>query len=201
MSLNYCDKPKKQRRLAAMSADEQQAEEAEVLLSIYDGDENFKRLSETVFQYKIGDHGTHKSFLIEISWPEKYPNALPAFNMDTFYNKHLVAEVKGAVVTALKEQAELELGTPMTYTLLEWIKEHADELTEKQPETLPPAEAEEEQPKELQVSSRKEPKQPKLSKNQKRKLAGRLLPTGELPRGHDWVDVVKHLTQTGSAAS
>uniref|UniRef100_A0A1E1WZ21 RWD domain-containing protein n=1 Tax=Amblyomma aureolatum TaxID=187763 RepID=A0A1E1WZ21_9ACAR len=184
-----------------MSAEELQAEEAEVLLSIYDGDENFKRLSDTVFQYKIGDHGTHRSFLIEISWPEKYPNVLPVFNMDTFYNKHLVGEVKEAIETALKEQAQLELGTAMTYTLLEWIKEHADELTEKQPETLPTAEVEEEQPKELQVSSRKEPKQPKLSKNQKRKLAGRLLPTGELPRGHDWVDVVKHLTQTGSAAS
>ncbi|KAL3227766.1 hypothetical protein MRX96_003731 [Rhipicephalus microplus] len=54
---------------------------------------------------------------------------------------------------------------------------------------------------EPQISAKKEAKQPKLSKNQKRKLAGRVLPTGELPRGHDWVDVVKHLTQTGSAVS
>lgn len=185
-----------------MSAEELQAEEAEVLLSIYDGDENFKKLSEAVFQYKIGDHGNHKSFLIEITWPEKYPNELPIFNMDTFYNKHLIREVKDAVVAALKEQAKLELGTPMTYTLLEWVKEHADELTECQPEVLATTEAaEEEQPKEQQMSSKKEPKQPKLSKNQKRKLAGRLLPSGELPRGHDWVDVVKHLTQTGSSVS
>ncbi|XP_065283544.1 RWD domain-containing protein 4 [Dermacentor albipictus] len=184
-----------------MSAEELQAEEVEVLLSIYDGDDNFKKLSDAVYQYKIGDHGTHKSFLIEISWPEKYPNVPPIFNMDTFYNKHIIREVKERVVAALKEQAELELGTPMTYTLLEWIKEHAEELTDKQPEMVAATEAEEEQPKEPQISPKKELKQPKLSKNQKRKLAGRVLPTGELPRGHDWVDVVKHLTQTGSAAS
>ncbi|XP_075540564.1 RWD domain-containing protein 4 isoform X2 [Dermacentor variabilis] len=130
-----------------MSAEELQAEEVEVLLSIYDGDDNFKKLSNAVFQYKIGDHGTHKSFLIEISWPEKYPNVPPIFNMDTFYNKHIIREVKEGVVAALKEQSELELGTPMTYTLLEWIKEHAEELTDKQPEVVAATEAEEEQPK------------------------------------------------------
>lgn len=178
-----------------------QAEEAEVLLSIYDGDENFKQLSDKVYQYKIGDHDTHKSFLIEISWPDNYPVDPPVFNMDTFYNKHIISEVKEAVVAALKEQAEMELGNAMTYTLLEWIKEHAEELTEKQPEVVAATDIEEEQPKEQQISAKKEAKQPKLSKNQKRKLAGRVLPTGELPRGHDWVDVVKHLTQTGSAVS
>lgn len=30
-----------------------------------------------------------KSFLVEIKWGNEYPNELPIFNMDTFYNKHL----------------------------------------------------------------------------------------------------------------
>ncbi|CAN8016973.1 hypothetical protein HPB47_027411 [Ixodes persulcatus] len=186
-----------------MSTTELQEEEVEVLLSIYDGDENFKKLSPTVFQYKIGDQGSPKSFLFEVSWPERYPNEMPNFNLETFYNKHLAQDVKDAIVTALKEQAELELGTPMTYTLLEWAKEHADELTERQPEQPAPVDRpmEVDRPKEPEAVAKKEVKQPKLSKSQKRKLAGRLLPTGELPRGHDWVDVVKHLSQTGTAAT
>lgn len=106
-------------------------------------------------------------------------------------------------MAALKEQAHLELGTPMTYTLLEWAREHAEELISNQPEqaVLADAAMEAEKPKEPDVGSKKEVKQPRLSKNQKRKLAGRLLPGGEMPRGHDWVDVVKHLSQTGGAAT
>lgn len=186
-----------------MSTTELQEEEVEVLLSIYDGDENFKKLSPTVFQYKIGEQGSPKSVLIEVSWPGRYPNELPNFNLEMFYNKHLTQDVKDAIVAALKEQAELELGTPMTYTLLEWAREHADELTERQPEQIAPIDKpmEVDRPKEPEALAKKEVKQPKLSKSQKRKMAGRLLPTGELPRGHDWVDVVKHLSQTGTAAT
>ncbi|XP_064459774.1 RWD domain-containing protein 4-like [Ornithodoros turicata] len=184
-----------------MSSEELQQEEVEVLQSIYDGDENFKQISSTVFQYKVGDAEGQKSFLLEISWPEKYPNVRPQFNVDTFYNKHLTLEVKQAISVALSEQAELELGTPMTYTLFEWAKENAEQLMEKQPEqSQAPIEpcTEEMLP---ETSPKKQPKQPKLSKSQKRKLAGRVLPTGELPRGYDWVDVVKHLSQTGSASA
>lgn len=186
-----------------MSTTELQEEEVEVLLSIYDGDENFKKLSPTMFQYKIGEQGSPKSFLIEVTWPGRYPNELPNFNLEMFYNKHLTQDVKDAIVAALKEQAELELGTPMTYTLLEWAREHADELTERQPEQIAPIDKsmEVDRPKEPEALAKKEVKQPKLSKSQKRKMAGRLLPTGELPRGHDWVDVVKHLSQTGTAAT
>lgn len=36
-----------------MSELEQQEEEKEVLLSIYDGDTNFKQISPTVYQYKV----------------------------------------------------------------------------------------------------------------------------------------------------
>lgn len=38
-----------------------------------------------------------------------------------------------------------------------------------------------------------------MSKSQKRKQWDRLDAKGEKPRGYDWVDVVKHLSQTGSS--
>lgn len=38
-----------------------------------------------------------------------------------------------------------------------------------------------------------------MSKSQKRKQWDRLDSKGEKPRGYDWVDVVKHLSQTGSS--
>lgn len=39
-----------------MSDAELQEEEREVLLSIYEGDENFKQVDKNVFQYKVGFH-------------------------------------------------------------------------------------------------------------------------------------------------
>ena len=52
-------------------------------------------------------------------------------------------------------------------------------------------------------SSKKTIKQPKehLTKAQKRKMGSRLDNRGELPRGYDWVDVIKHLSQTGKSST
>lgn len=47
-------------------------------------------------------------------------------------------------------------------------------------------------------SSKKKDKKEQLSKAQKRKLADKTDHKGELPRGWNWVDVVKHLSKTGS---
>lgn len=41
-------------------------------------------------------------------------------------------------------------------------------------------------------------KKEQLSKSQKRKQWDRVDGRGERPRGWDWVDIVKHLSQTGS---
>ena len=40
-------------------------------------------------------------------------------------------------------------------------------------------------------------KKEQLTKAQKRKMYNRLDNKGEMPRGWNWVDVVKHLSQTG----
>lgn len=49
----------------------------------------------------------------------------------------------------------------------------------------------------LQDASKKERK-PQLTKAQKRRQWNRTDGKGEKPRGWNWVDIVKHLSQTGS---
>ncbi|GIY31552.1 RWD domain-containing protein 4 [Caerostris extrusa] len=186
-----------------MSCEETQAEETEVLLSIYDGDQCFKQISSSCYQYRIGDDDDIKSFLLEISWVPKYPDVIPNINLDAFYNKKLIPEVKSNIVTQLTELAESNIGTPMTYTLFEWAKENAEELTKLQPEHLISQESklipEDKAVEEEMVQTKKE-KKPQLTKQQKRRLAERLDAKGEHPRGWDWVDVIKHLSQIGPKA-
>lgn len=55
----------------------------------------------------------------------------------------------------------------------------------------------EEKPVVIEVAKKKEKKE-QLTKNQKRKIFDRLDATGERPRGWNWVDVIRHLSQTGS---
>lgn len=51
-----------------------------------------------------------------------------------------------------------------------------------------------------QQSSAKEPKKEQLTKAQKRAAFKKTGTYGEdKPRGHDWIDVVRHLSQTGPA--
>lgn len=47
--------------------------------------------------------------------------------------------------------------------------------------------------------AKKNVKKENMSKAQKRKQWDRLDSKGEKPRGYDWIDVVKHLSQTGSS--
>jgi len=54
---------------------------------------------------------------------------------------------------------------------------------------------------ELESISKKPVKKEHLSKAQKRKQWDRVDGKGDKPRGWDWVDVVKHLSQTGSKQS
>jgi len=87
---------------------EAQDDEREVLLSIYEGDSSFKQLSPKTFQYKVlrnylistylyhfvkllqyGIDDENRSFLLELTWGDNYPDDIPIINMDTFYNKDL----------------------------------------------------------------------------------------------------------------
>ena len=91
-----------------MSANESQTEEIEVLDSIYDGDENFKKLNEKTYQYMI-DHPSneHKNFLLEIAWGDQYPEELPEINLNAFFNKHILPDVKTGIRDALLKEVRL----------------------------------------------------------------------------------------------
>ncbi|XP_015341662.1 RWD domain-containing protein 4 isoform X3 [Marmota marmota marmota] len=178
-----------------MSANEDQEMELEALRSIYEGDESFRELSPVSFQYRIGENGDPKAFLIEISWTETYPQTPPIISMNAFFNNTISSAVKQSILSKLQEAVEVNLGTAMTYTLFEYAKDNKEQFMENHhpinsttsisniisvetPNTAP--------------SNKKKDKKEQLSKAQKRKLADKTDHKGELPRGWNWVDVVKH---------
>ena len=62
--------------------------------SIYDGDDLFTVIEKKKFQYKLGEDGTAKSFILEITWTDEYPEVLPNISLDAFYNKHIICVSK-----------------------------------------------------------------------------------------------------------
>ncbi len=175
--------------------------------SIYEGDPAFTaNLDEKKFQYKYGDDGTSRSFILELSWSQDYPlDSIANVSMDTFYNKHLLPDVKSAIVDSVKAEAEQYLGMSMTYSLIEFVKENLDGLLEKQPETISKDESADAVVAEVLeqnlVLKEKSPvkKTEQLTKAQKRRMWDKGGLQGEdRPRGWDWIDVIRHLSQTGA---
>ncbi|XP_069136569.1 RWD domain-containing protein 4-like isoform X2 [Argopecten irradians] len=184
-----------------MSCKEQQEEELEVLHSIYEGDESFKEVSPTTFQYKYGEEGSYKAFNVEIVWGEDYPEESPTINMDTFYNKHILNGVKEKILDGLKEQLPDLMGCAMSFTLFEWVKENYDDLVADQPDSQPNIQSEDKtETNDIVETSKKKEKKEQLTKNQKRRLYEKLNAQGDRPRGHDWMDIIRHLSQTGGSA-
>uniref|UniRef100_A0AAY3ZYE0 RWD domain-containing protein n=1 Tax=Denticeps clupeoides TaxID=299321 RepID=A0AAY3ZYE0_9TELE len=180
-----------------MTANEDQEMELEALRSIYEGDDRFKELSPTSFQFRIGDHEDSKAFLLDVSWPKTYPDTGPQMSLDAFFNNRLSTATKQYIVDKLQEQVEANLGTAMMYTLFEWAKENQETLMENhQPVTNALMLATNNDASPASGIKKKEKKE-QLTKAQKRKLVGRTDNKGELPRGWDWVDVIKQLSKTG----
>ncbi|GMT33657.1 hypothetical protein PFISCL1PPCAC_24954 [Pristionchus fissidentatus] len=169
-----------------MSAKEEQDTEWEVLLSIYEGDEAFKKVSDARLQYRVDGV---KPFVIEIDWPEDYPNVPPRIGLDVFFNSYICEADRIVVRDALMRVAEENQGMAVSFTLIEWAKEHADELTAQFTEKKVEVKEEEEE-------DRNDDKKEALSKAAKRKMWSRMNQQGELQRGHDWVCILKHLAQT-----
>ncbi|KAI7814962.1 putative RWD domain-containing protein 4 [Triplophysa rosa] len=176
-----------------MTANEDQEMELEALQSIYEGDDCFKELTPVSFQFRIGDLDDSNSFLLEVLWPETYPETAPQISLDGFFNNRLTPDTKQYILSKLGEQVEANLGTAMMYTLFEWAKENKEMLMENhQPVTsaVTLISNSEVINNATSVSKKKEKKE-QLSKAQKRKLIGRTDNKGELPRGWNWVDVIK----------
>lgn len=181
-----------------MTANEEQEMELEALRSIYEGDECFKELSPNSFQFRIGDLDESKSFLLDVSWPEMYPDSAPHISLDAFFNNRISPETKQLILSKLNEQVEANLGSAMMYTLFEWAKENQEMLMENHHPVVSAVTltSTSDMNSPISVSKKKEKKE-QLTKAQKRKMIGRTDNKGELPRGWNWVDVIKHLSKTG----
>lgn len=173
---------------------EEQQEEREVLLSIYDGDTCFKELNDTTYQYRVGENGDLKSFMLEVSWGDDYPSIPPDITLDAFFNNHISQTIKENVISRMKEEATQWLDSAMTFTLFEFAKENAEDfMTDQEESAVQKEEKKETAPLVGKIKERKE----QLTKNQKRKITERTNYKGERPRGWDWVDVIKHLSKSG----
>lgn len=113
--------------------------------------------------------------------------------------------LKTKIVDILKTEGENWIGCGMTYTLFECVKEHLDELTnELEQELKNAAAAVTENVKTLQLGpvlkttpTEAPVKKEQLTKSQKRRLWERTDNKGNRARGWDWVDIIRHLSQTG----
>ncbi|CAB4059288.1 unnamed protein product [Lepeophtheirus salmonis] len=131
-------------------------------------------------------------FRYEIGWPEEYPNDAPDLSMDTFYNAHLKSTVSQAVIESVEAEIPQYLGMSMTYSLFEHVKENYDELVAEQPEVEEISDSV--QSLDIGKIHRKE----KLTKAQKRRMWNKGgIDEHDRPRGWNWVDVIRHLSQTG----
>ncbi|XP_078071205.1 RWD domain-containing protein 4 isoform X2 [Mustelus asterias] len=103
------------------------------------------------------------------------------------------SSVKQNIIIKLHEQVEANLGTAMVYTLFEWAKENQEQLMENHRpvvSSVAVALTENTVISNTSVAKKKEKKE-QLSKSQKKKLADKTDNRGELPRGWNWVDVIK----------
>jgi len=172
--------------------------ELEALRSIYEGDECFKEISPISFQFRIGELEDSRAFMLDVSWPETYPESAPQMSLDGFFNNRIAPETKQLILTKLEEQAESNMGTAMMYTLFEWAKDNQLDLMENhQPVSNVTAISDNNNLTSNAPVGKKREKKEQLSKSQKRRITSRTDNKGELPRGWDWVDVVKHLSKTG----
>jgi hypothetical protein len=131
--------------------------------------------------------------------------------------------VKEEITKALLDEAEAYLGCAVTYTLMEWVKENLEKLLAKQPLTFEACSdavsslhLEDKVNRHVKVllwsltnssyvsqedttQNEKKERRVVLTKAQKRRQWDKMDGRGEKARGYNWVDVIKHLSQTGGA--
>lgn len=111
--------------------------------------------------------------------------------------------VREKIKTVLAEEGEQWLGCGMTYTLFECLKDRIDEMLAGQVQASSNADGNESDSSQadiskLAISTTKAPKKEQLTKAQKRRQWDQATSGGDKPRGWNWVDIVRHLSQGGS---
>ncbi|OXB75241.1 UNVERIFIED_CONTAM: hypothetical protein H355_008655 [Colinus virginianus] len=121
---------------------------------------------------EIGENGDPKAFLIEVSWPETYPQTAPVISMDAFFNNTISSAIKRSILDKLMVEVEANLGTAMTYTLFEYAKDNKELFMENQPVNTVTSVSNSIAIGTPDVpANKKKDKKEQLSKTQKRKLA------------------------------
>ncbi|TKS92564.1 RWD domain-containing protein 4 [Collichthys lucidus] len=166
-----------------MTANEDQEMELEALRSIYEGDECFKEISPVSFQFRIGELEDTKAFILDIMWPETYPETAPTMSLDAFFNNRISADTKQQILSKLEEQVEANLGT-------------CDDVHSVRVGQGEPGGPHGEPQACSHCCAKKKEKKEQLTKAQKRRIISRTDNKGELPRGWNWIDVIK-LSKTG----
>lgn len=117
--------------------------------------------------------------------------------------------MKEKISAALSTEAEQWIGCGMTYTLFECLKDRIEEMMEGQPQPVSDEESSESEDSDesddsdadvgnLSIGESKAPKKERLTKAQKRRQWDQAMVGGERPRGWDWMDICKHLSQVGN---
>lgn len=113
------------------------------------------------------------------------------------------SNVKSNITNLVLEEAQQWIGCGMTFSLFECLKEKLDDiLADVTNDTINKnINVATESVADLEIDDRqgggKATKKEQLTKAQKRRLWEKTDHTGTKPRGWDWVDIVKHLSQTG----
>lgn len=103
----------------------------------------------------------------------------------------------------VRTEAEQWIGCGMTYSLFECLKEKIDDiLVNLTSESLNQSiDVTADDLQKLDVSDKqsgaKAPKKEQLTKSQKRRMWDKTDHTGAKARGWNWIDIIKHLSQTG----
>lgn len=119
--------------------------------------------------------------------------------------------MKDEIVAELNELALASSGEPHTFTLIEHLRDNLEKFQQRLRESkMRPTDASTKQPSEdaatvkhilwlpVILQGKEKIRKENLTKSQKRRQMNHRDISGNLPRGWNWIDVIKHLRQTGS---
>uniref|UniRef100_A0A3Q3KA44 RWD domain-containing protein n=1 Tax=Monopterus albus TaxID=43700 RepID=A0A3Q3KA44_MONAL len=139
---------------------------------------------------QIGDLEDSKAFILDVTWPEMYPETAPQISLDAFFNNRISAETKQLILSKLEEQVEANLGTAMMYTLFEWAKENQEALMENHKPTVTAVTLTSSNEATTGSMAKKKEKKEQLTKAQKRRIINR---TGTSVRHAGWyIDIIRY---------
>ncbi|VUZ45193.1 unnamed protein product [Hymenolepis diminuta] len=173
------------------------AEERIVLESIYTSEE-INITDDYKIQFRVGTPGTLESFVVNITWPLDYPYIPPIIDFNEFCNLNMPRVLQESLLSELNEIASQNVGESHTFTLIEHLRDNFETYAQQIRDAKKrPKERAFESVVAEDMEAKKGKKDTALTKAQKRRQINRFDSDGNLPRGWNWVDVIKHLRQTG----